>query len=310
MTEQLGQPVMMQLGEFQFGIATAAFQELARTNSWRFPTQELFGKMPTAQFTGPGEDVMTLPGVIYPEWRGGLGVIPQLRALAETGEPQTLVDGSGVGMGRWFIEGLEETQTVFGAGGKPRRIDFSLSLRKYEAATDADLAAGIAALSVALPIEVPAEAVTTVEKTRGLAGSVSAAAKSLSATLERVSEQVQEQIAPYADIARDSMGAVSRSLGIVTELQGLANHTLGALGVKPVQVTALLGAENLAARAASALVRAESASAVLRTSSEKLGRIADVPTSASGTLQAAQAAADRTVTFARATAQQAGTIGE
>ena len=34
----VGTPVMMQLGSFQFGVTTAAFQTLQRTNEWRWPS--------------------------------------------------------------------------------------------------------------------------------------------------------------------------------------------------------------------------------------------------------------------------------
>lgn len=125
--------VMMQLGSFQFAVSTAAYQELMRSTEHRWPAQERFGQLPALQYTGPGADTITLAGVVYPEFRGGTGQIERLRALADRGEPQLLVDGLGNVHGRWVVERIEERQTVFAARGVPRRQDFTLTLRKYDA---------------------------------------------------------------------------------------------------------------------------------------------------------------------------------
>jgi Lon protease-like protein len=101
---------------------------------------------------------------------------------------------------------------------------------------------------------------------------------------------------------------VNRSLGVVGELQNVANQTLSMVGVRPIEVTALLGADNLVTRAGAMLSRAESASAILRTSSASLARLSNVPASATTAMQSAQAAADRAVTLTRQTAALAATI--
>ncbi len=128
---KIGAAVMLQLGSFQFGISTAAYQNLQRSVEWRWPAQERFGKGPVLQHVGPGDDTITLPGVVYPEWRGGLNQIDNLRALAAEGKPQQLVDGRGNVLGRWVIERVEENQAVFADAGVPRRQEFTASLRRY-----------------------------------------------------------------------------------------------------------------------------------------------------------------------------------
>ena len=124
-------PVMLQLGSFQFGINTAAYQTLQRTTEYRWPSQDRFGKGPVLQHVGQGADTITLPGVIYPEWRGGLGQIDDLRKLAAEGKPQTMIDGTGNVLGRWVIERLEEKQAVFADAGVPRKQEFTVQLRRY-----------------------------------------------------------------------------------------------------------------------------------------------------------------------------------
>lgn len=133
---KLGASVMLQLGSFQFGVSTAAYQTLQRTTEYRWPSQDRFGQMAALQYVGPGSDSITLPGVIYPEWRGGLAVVDGLRRLADQGRPQRMVDGRGTILGRWVIERVEEKQSVFADAGVPRKVEFTLNLRRYHGDED------------------------------------------------------------------------------------------------------------------------------------------------------------------------------
>ena len=122
---------MMTLGTFVFSLPTLAYQQLQRSNEWRWPSQDRFGKGPVLQHVGQGAETITLPGVVYPEWRGGLGQLNTLRALAAEGKPQTMIDGAGNVLGRWVIERVEENQAVFADAGVPRKQEFTVQLRRY-----------------------------------------------------------------------------------------------------------------------------------------------------------------------------------
>lgn len=124
--------IMMALGVFQFSIQTAVYQELNRRSEYKWPSQHRFGKRPSSQFVGKGEDTITLPGVIYPEYRGGFQQIERMRTLAGLGKPLMLVDGLGKIMGRWVIESIDEKQTLFAAFGAPRKMEFTVALRKFD----------------------------------------------------------------------------------------------------------------------------------------------------------------------------------
>lgn len=124
--------IMMALDVFQFSIQTAVYQELNRHTEYKWPSQHRFGKRPSSQFVGKGEDTITLPGVIYPEYRGGFQQIERMRLLAGLGKPLMLVDGLGKIMGRWVIESIDEKQTLFAAFGAPRKMEFTVALRKFD----------------------------------------------------------------------------------------------------------------------------------------------------------------------------------
>ncbi|MBF0444375.1 MAG: phage tail protein [Magnetococcales bacterium] len=122
---------MISLGEFRFSINTAAYQNLKRTAEYSWPSQARFGRKPAVQFTGPGSETVTLDGVIYPHFRGGLGQVDNMREMAAEGIPLLMGDGMGSYWGKWVITRIEETQSYFLAGGIPRKIEFNIEVKAY-----------------------------------------------------------------------------------------------------------------------------------------------------------------------------------
>jgi phage protein U len=127
----LAQMPMMMLGRFLFAISTATYQDLTRKTGRRWAQQDVYGKRPVLQDTGPDAETITLAGVIFPEYRGGFRQLDDLRALMNTGKPQALLTGSGQLLGKWVIESVEERQSTFAALGAPRRQDFTLQLKRF-----------------------------------------------------------------------------------------------------------------------------------------------------------------------------------
>ena len=123
--------VMMALGAFRFGVNRANYQSFTRSASWRWEPQDRLGRNPALQFLGPGTDEITLQGVIYPHFRGGLRQVELMRFVANAGQPLILVDGLGWVWDRWVITSVEETKTLFLADGAPRKIEFSVGLKAY-----------------------------------------------------------------------------------------------------------------------------------------------------------------------------------
>ena len=64
--------MLAKLGNFKFEVATAAYDKFSRSTKYRCPKQDQFGQMPAAQFTGKGDDTISLSGIIYPEHKAGL----------------------------------------------------------------------------------------------------------------------------------------------------------------------------------------------------------------------------------------------
>jgi phage protein U len=130
--------MMLSLGQFVFSIQTAAYQQLERASEWRHSANQRVGARPAAQYVGPGEDTITLEGLLLPELTGDRSNLDQLRDMAATGSACPLVDGSGVVYGAWVLTRLNETSTLFFADGTPRRVEFTLALRRVDDARVAD----------------------------------------------------------------------------------------------------------------------------------------------------------------------------
>ncbi len=124
--------MMLALGMFVFSLSTAAYQELQRQTDWRHASNARIGAPAARQFVGRGDDAITLPGVILPELAGTALSLDALRLMANTGKAWPMVEGSGRIYGLWVIESLSESKTLFFRDGTPRRIEFTLSLKRID----------------------------------------------------------------------------------------------------------------------------------------------------------------------------------
>ena len=124
--------MLMTLGFFVFDVATAAYQTLERTTAWRHSVQNPVGQRPNYQFLGPGEDSITLSGTLYPHFTGGRLSLDALRVMAEQGKGWPLIEGSGRLHGFWSVTEVRETATHFLRDGVPKKIEFSVNLKRVD----------------------------------------------------------------------------------------------------------------------------------------------------------------------------------
>ena len=123
--------IAMMLGDYPFGIDTAAYDQISHKTPHRWSELPRLGTRPALQHLGIGVETVEMHGRIFPHWHGGLWQVDALRRLAGTGEPQLLIDGMFIVWGHYVIRDVEETQPLHFAGGMPRRQDFRLSLARY-----------------------------------------------------------------------------------------------------------------------------------------------------------------------------------
>jgi phage protein U len=123
--------VMMALGSYRFAVTNGGFDKISRNTAWRWPALERIGQAPALQYVGPGEDKVTINGVIFPHFRGGLGQVAAMRAQAGRGSPLALVTGYGEYWGDFVILSIHETRDVLMADSAPRKIEFEIELQRY-----------------------------------------------------------------------------------------------------------------------------------------------------------------------------------
>ena len=123
---------MLTLGMFVFTLDTLPYQQLQREMEWRLASNPRVGRRPAYQYTGPGEDTITLSGVLLPELTGGDMSLAMVKLMAEQGKAWPLIEGTGMVYGWYAIEKLSEDRTEFFSDGKARRIDFTLTLKRVD----------------------------------------------------------------------------------------------------------------------------------------------------------------------------------
>jgi len=123
--------MLMALGLFTFELKTAPFETLKRSTEQRWEAKNRVGRGPAYQWTGPGEDTITVEGTLAPELTGGPVNLDKLRDMSAKGKAWILTAGTGEVLGQWFIRKVEETRTRMLANGTPRKIAFTLTLCRY-----------------------------------------------------------------------------------------------------------------------------------------------------------------------------------
>ena len=125
--------MLMSLGQFIFKTSTLAFQEIQRQRAWSYADNAVAFGRPKKQFTGAGEDSVTLPGLIYEEYGFGTRfALDELASMADTGQGFVLMDGSGYLYGVFVIDSIDETKSILMDNGVPRKIDYTLKLSRTD----------------------------------------------------------------------------------------------------------------------------------------------------------------------------------
>lgn len=124
--------MMLSLDQFVFGMDTLPFQELHRQGNWKHRGNSRVGARDAIQFLGPGDDLVTINGVLVPELTGSAGSLDELRAMADDGNAYVLVDAGGNVYGAYVIEAVNEAQTNHGIDGAAGRIEFTVGLRRVD----------------------------------------------------------------------------------------------------------------------------------------------------------------------------------
>ncbi|EIW9279102.1 phage tail protein [Klebsiella pneumoniae] len=124
--------MMMVYGMFVFTLRTIPYQQLQQSQEWRHVKNERVNQSAGWQYIGPGDDTITLSGVLYPEITGGNLSLAALRTIGFTGRPWPLIEGDGRIYGMYVLARLEEGRTEFDRYGNAKKIEFTLTLNRAD----------------------------------------------------------------------------------------------------------------------------------------------------------------------------------
>lgn len=183
--------MMMSLDHFVFSLQSAPYRELQRQRNWKHRTSSRVGTRDASQYTGAGDDTITLNGMVAAS--NGIGAAASLDELAkmgDLGDAYVLVDGAGTVYGAYVIDSLNETATYQTAEGIARKIEFNLTLKRVADETlastqgDGKKSADSAKQMMSDVKEVGTVASTVVDNVKNLSvNSVKSAAIGVAATL-------------------------------------------------------------------------------------------------------------------------------
>ncbi|KST00141.1 hypothetical protein APB71_29850 [Pseudomonas aeruginosa] len=123
-------PQQLALGEFVFGLATGfPYDRLARKTSGGWVDLDIISSKPLSHNTGQGLETVRLSGKA--QWAAGMAKVDELRALANSRAPFTLVDGLGRNWGRWRIDGVSEDQERVIDDGTASLLNWTLELSEF-----------------------------------------------------------------------------------------------------------------------------------------------------------------------------------
>ncbi|MGA7586751.1 MAG: phage tail protein [Rouxiella badensis] len=124
--------MMMTLGMMVFMRQTLPYQGMQHNVDYRWPTNSRIGQRATAQFLGPGDEKITLSGLLLPEVTGGKISVASLKALADLGRAWPLIGGDGTIFGMYVIEDINTNSAEFFSDGSARRIEFIVNLLRVD----------------------------------------------------------------------------------------------------------------------------------------------------------------------------------
>lgn len=131
----MGMPLLA-LGPHMFEIAPLNFQQIERSTEALWPTISRFGGRPGRQFTGYGDDRLTISGLLFPDEMGGRAEYEAIRVTQAAAQP-VLMLGWATGLsaasvfGRVVILSVKDTQSLINRQGFGRKIEFSIEVAPF-----------------------------------------------------------------------------------------------------------------------------------------------------------------------------------
>lgn len=124
------------LGDIAFKVDSQlvkTLSEFSRSGSARWAVHEVIGDTVKPEFVGPGQGELSFRITLLSE----LGTEPrndadELWEMMKEGKVEAfIIGGIPVGEGKWYIDSIEESETILSTRGEYQKIELSVTLREY-----------------------------------------------------------------------------------------------------------------------------------------------------------------------------------
>jgi uncharacterized protein len=125
--------VLLSYGDFKFYIGISSYNTMSQKINFKWTSLDRRKRGPVHHFDGIGDETLSISGEIYrsDDVEEPRDIYKTLRESASKGRPQVLVDQDGFFYGRWILEDIDIKSEEFAPDGRPRKCDFTLSLKRY-----------------------------------------------------------------------------------------------------------------------------------------------------------------------------------
>lgn len=123
---------VMSFGMFVFSVSTTLYDQLQRRRSFAIARNQRIGARDATQFTGPGDETISLSGTAYSEMGDIEASMQEMANIGNEGNALPLVCANGTVYGTFIMTGLDEQQKMFWPDGSPRAINFNLDLLRVD----------------------------------------------------------------------------------------------------------------------------------------------------------------------------------
>lgn len=125
--------MLWQVGPLTISRRPYNIEQWTREASASWAKKELLGRRPDREFTGEGEETLTLSGTLHPFNRsaiGGLSSLELAHTLRRSGQPVFVTRGDGTVYGFYAIESVQEKHSAIGphTAGVGQAIEHELKL--------------------------------------------------------------------------------------------------------------------------------------------------------------------------------------
>jgi phage protein U len=126
--------MLYQIGTITLDTRPFSIDAVERQASADFAVKPLMGTLPGREFTGEGEDKITLSGQLLPSKIGGLDELEALHGLRRAGQRLPVMRGDGRMMGWFVIEDIRESHAELLRDGVGFTVKHSIALARTEPA--------------------------------------------------------------------------------------------------------------------------------------------------------------------------------